>query len=164
MRINPDNRFLSSVRNTRPAEPAVRTPERHLSDSSGSRLNISVVFTSVEATLAALRKAAALASRLDARITLVVPEVVPYHLPLEKPPVVHEWNERRFRVMAAECPVETIVRFYLCRDAGETLVRELEPHSLVVVGGRRHWWPTNESRLARQLRQSGHEVVWAEKE
>ena len=36
-------------------------------------MNIAVVFTAVKSTLAALKKAGALASRLSARITLVVP-------------------------------------------------------------------------------------------
>jgi hypothetical protein len=50
----------------------------------------------------------------------------------------------------------------LCRDRVETLRKVLKPHSLVVIGGRRSWWPTPENRLARQLRRSGHEVVFAE--
>ncbi len=147
-----------------PTEPAVGTPTSSVNGETEARLNVSVVFTNVEATLAALRVAATLVSRLDGRITLMVPEVVPYHLPLEKPPVVHEWNEKRFRTMASGCPVETVVRFYLCRDAEETLAKELKPHSLVVIGGEKHWWPTRESRLAKQLRRAGHEVILTETE
>jgi hypothetical protein len=128
------------------------------------RLNIDVVFTSIDATLAALKKAAALANRLGARITLLVPQIVPYPLPLESPPVLLEWNERRFRVIAEECPVETSVHIYLCRDRVETLSAALKPYSLIVVGGRKRWWPTSESRLARTLRRAGHEVVFAEAE
>jgi hypothetical protein len=128
------------------------------------RLNVDVIFTSIDATLAALKKAAALASRLGARITLLVPQVVPYPLPLESPPVLLEWNERRFRVIAEECPVETTVHIYLCRDRFETFAAVLKPESLVVVGGRKLWWPTSESRLARALRRAGHEVLFAEAE
>jgi hypothetical protein len=128
------------------------------------RLNIDVVFTSMDTTLAALKKAAALADRLGARITLLVPQVVPYPLPLESPPVLLEWNERRFRVIAEECPVETTVHIYLCRDRVQTLLAVLRPDSLVVVGGRKRWWPTPESSLARRLRRGGHKVVFAEAE
>ena len=128
------------------------------------RLSVAVVFTSVEPTLAALRKAGALAHRLSGRITLLVPQVVPYPLPLTSPPVLLDWNERRFRVIADESPVETTVQIYLCRDHLETLRTVLSPHSLVVVGGRKRWWPTPEKRLARTLRRAGHEVIFTETE
>jgi hypothetical protein len=139
-----------------PAPPAI--------DDKKPRLNVAVVFTSVEATLAALREAGALANRLSGRITLLVPQVVPYPLPLTSPPVLLDWNERRFRVIASESPVETTVAIYLCRDRLETLTGVLSPRSLVVVGGRKRWWPTAEKRLARELRRAGHEVVFTETE
>jgi hypothetical protein len=142
--------------------PAPRVPGQRV--ISEPRLNVTVIFTSVESTMAALRTAGELAGKLGARITIMVPEVVPYHLPLNKPPVRHDWNQRRFRVIAAQSPVETAVRFYFCRDRDETLARELRPHSLVVVGGKKHWWPTRESRLATRLRTLGHEVIFTETE
>jgi len=138
-------------------------PELGLAEEAEPQLNIDVVFTSVEATLMALKKAAELANRLAARITLVVPQVVPYPLPLESPPVLLDWNERRLRVIAEESPVETTVQIYLCRDRLQTLCKVLKPHSVVVLGGFQRWWPTAESRLARHLRRAGHEVIVAEK-
>jgi hypothetical protein len=146
------------------AIPAIRVPDRQTASQPQSRLNISVIFTSVKGTMAALRTAGTLANRLGGRITLVVPEVVSYHVPLNQPPVQHEWNERRFRVLAAGTPVETTIRFYYCRDRDETLARVLKPHSLVVLGERRQWWPTAEGRLARTLRHLGHEVILTETE
>ena len=110
-------------------------------------LNITVVFTSVEATLAALKEAGVLAGRLCGHITLVVPQVVPYPLPLTSPPVLLDWSERRFRVIASDSPVETKVALYLCRDRVETLTALLSPHSLVVLGGRKRWWPTARNTL-----------------
>jgi hypothetical protein len=127
-------------------------------------LNISVVFTSVAATLAALKQAGSLANRLGAHITLVVPQIVPRPLPLDSPPVLVDWNENRFRTIASETPVDTAVQIYLCRDRWETLASVLKPHSLVVIGGRKRWWPTAESRLANKLRKAGHEVVFTETE
>ena len=130
-----------------------------------SRFEIAVVFTSVEATLAALKAAGSLAYRLGGRITIIVPQVVPFPLQLTSPPVLLEWNERRFRVIARESPVETAVRFYLCRDRMETLTKVLNGHSLVVLGGgKRRWWPTPERRLARKLRRAGHQVILTETE
>jgi hypothetical protein len=129
-----------------------------------TRLNIAVVFTTVDATLAALRKAGALANRLGAHITLMVPQVVPYPLPLESPPVLIDWNERRFRVIAEESPVDTTVRLYLCRDRVAALLNALSPQSMVVLGGPKRWWPTSETILARKLRNAGHEVILVETE
>jgi hypothetical protein len=65
--------------------PATGHPERRTSVEAGQGLSIAVVLTSVESTLSALKEAGALASSLGARITLLVPQVVPYPLPLETP-------------------------------------------------------------------------------
>jgi len=129
-----------------------------------SSLNINVVFTSVEATLMALKAAGALANRLCGHITLLVPQVVPYPLPLTSPPILLDWNERRFRVMASDSPVETQVLLYLCRDRAKTLAEVLRPHSIVVLGGPKRWWPTPETRLAKTLRRAGHDVIFKETE
>jgi len=128
------------------------------------QLNIAVVFTSVESTLAALKEAGTLAQSLGAQITLLVPQVVPYPLPLESPPVLVDFNEKRFHVIASQSPVKTTVCIYLCRDQIETLRGVLRPGSIVVIGGRKRWWPTREARLAHKLRKCGHEVLFKETE
>ena len=128
------------------------------------KLDIAVVFTSVESTLAALKDAGHLAHSLGARIILVVPQEVPFPAPLESPPVLVEFNENRFRAIASESPVETSVQIYLCRDRLETLLWALQPGSIVVLGGKKRWWPTKDERLARQLRRAGYEVLFKETE
>jgi hypothetical protein len=144
--------------------PRTGHPTRPIGEEADQKLNIAVVFTSVESTLAALKEAGNLANSLGAKITLVVPQVVPYPLPLETPPVLVEFNEHRFRVLASESPVETSVQVYLCRDRLEMLLRTLSPNSLVVIGGRKKWWPTNEKLTARRLRKAGHKVLFIETE
>jgi hypothetical protein len=136
---------------TRPAAPELE--ERDPS------VNISVLFTSLCATLAALKRAGELAHSLGVRLTLLAPQIVPFPLPLESPPVLLDWNEHRFSAIAQKSPVETTVRIYLCRDRMETLASVLRPHSIVVVGARERWWPTAEERMARKLRRAGHEVI-----
>lgn len=126
-----------------------------------SRLNISVVFTSVNPTLAALQKAAGLATRLAARITLLAPQVVPYPRPLEGSPE-SVWQARRFHVNTEDGPIEMRVQLCPCRDRVQALISVLKQHSLVVLGGRKRWWPTWETRLARALRRAGHEVIVVE--
>jgi hypothetical protein len=142
----------------------VAAPRAGVGKDAEARLNISVVFTSVEATLEALNRAGELASRLSGHITLLVPQIVPYPLPLSSPPVLLDWNERRFSLIASKSPVATRVMLYLCRDRLEILMEALAPRSLVVLGGRRRWWPTAERRLSWKLRRAGHEVVFAEME
>jgi hypothetical protein len=144
--------------------PVTGMPARPLAEESDSKLDIFVVFTSVEATLTALKEAGDLAATLGGRITLIVPQIVPYPLPLTSPPVLVDFNERRLRVIASHCRVETRVSIYLCRDPLETLKSVLKAGSLVVVGAQKHWWPTREKRLAAKLRHSGYEVVVTERE
>src|SRR6266496_1200251 len=66
--------------------PAPGYPARPRAEEA-QRLSIAVISTSIESTIAAMKKAGAFASSLGARITLVVPQVVPFPLPLESPPV-----------------------------------------------------------------------------
>ncbi len=154
--------FLALERVVSPAAGHPAWPE---TEQRNERLNITVIFTSVEATLAALRRAGALAGSLGARITLLALQVVPFPLPLESPPVLLDWNERRFRTIAGRSPVETTVRLYLCRDRIETVKSALGANSVIVIGGTASWWPfTAEKRLARALRRAGHEIVFAETE
>lgn len=146
---------FESVLTTAPGEPRTEQIVDH-----EPCLNIVVVFTSVDDTLVALKEAAVLASRLCGRVTLIVPQVVPYPLPLTSPPVLVDWSERRFHVIASDCPIETKVLIYLCRDKVKALTGVLNPRSVVVLGGRKRWWPTRESWLARTLRRAGHEVIF----
>jgi hypothetical protein len=106
--------------------------------------------------------AAALASGLSAHITLVVPQVVPYPLPLENPQVVLEFTQKRLGEVASHTPVETTIRHYLCRDRLVTLSAVLKPGSIVVIGARKKWLPTREKILARRLRRFGHDVILTE--
>jgi hypothetical protein len=138
--------------------------ERPGIDQEDSGLNIAVIFTSVNATIAALKRAGWLAESLGARITLLVPQVVPYALPLTSPPVLLEFQENRFREIAKESPVEIRVQLYLCRDSLETLKAVLNPRSLIVVGGRKRFWPRREKNLVRSLRRASYEVIFTEME
>jgi hypothetical protein len=116
--------------------------------------------TNLKGTFRAVRAAAVLAQGLGARIRLVAPQVVPYILPLTSPPVSTGFTEQRLRSMALESPVETRIDIRVCRDPWVMLRSTLPPRSLIVLGARRHWWPTRESRLARRLKRLGHQILW----
>jgi len=146
--------------------PAKRRPAQPGVGEADNRLSIFVVFTSVGSTLTALKEAGRLAASLDARITLLVPQVVPHPLPLERPPVPVEFIEKRFRVIAGQGSVETRVQIYLCRDRFQTLTSLLGPGAIVVLGGRRkrQFWPTRDEALAKELLRAGFEVIFKETE
>jgi hypothetical protein len=164
LRSNVEGSYSMSRAEERILNPAAGRPPSTARLDADWKLNIAVVFTAVESTLAALKHAGVLASNLGACISLLVPQVVPYPLPLNNSPVSPSFNERRFRVIAGQSRVETRVAVYLCRDRMEILKAVLKPHSLVVVGGRRTWLPTSEKRLAAGLRRAGHEVIFSEME
>ncbi len=127
---------------------------------TSQRLQIVVVFTFVQATVSALKKAATLAKGLNARVTLVAPHVVPYPLEIENPLVQLAFAERRLNEIASQSPVETTVRLYLCRNPLQTLIAVLKPNSLVIVGGYKRWWETKEQKLALNLHRFGHQVIF----
>ena len=129
-------------------------------------LEVSVIFTDAPGTLAALRAAGTLADGLGTRIKLVVPLAVPYAFPLDRPPVPVAFTEKLLLDLACRAVqafLETAICLYLCRDRLQTLLEVLEPHSLVVIGGRKHWWPTAETRLAQALRSKGHQGVFIDR-
>ncbi len=140
--------------------PTIEHPWSPAEEGAHQKLNVSVVFTSVKSTLGALKEAGRLASNLRVNIVLVVPQTVPYPLPVEAPPVTVEYSEKRFRVIASESQVETSVQIYLCRDRFKALTSVLRPGAIVVLGGRKRWWPTKDEILARKLSRAGYEVVF----
>src|SRR6266540_5061632 len=123
---------------------------------AGCPFHIHIVYTGEDRTLSALRRASELARGLDTKVHIMVPQIVPYPLPLTSPPVLLEFNERRFRAIAKDQPVETSVEIYLCRDRTVMLRDNLKPNSLVLIGTHLQWWPIRERILARSLRRLGH--------
>ena len=126
------------------------------------QLEVVVIFTNTAGTLAALQMADRLAKRLDARLRLLLPYEVPYALPLTQPAVPVEFLEGQLQAVACKVPIEISAHVFLCRDKRRSLKLILKPHSLVVIGGRKRWWPTQEQRLVSLLKKGGHHVVFAE--
>ena len=133
----------------------------------GAGLHVHVVCTNLEGAnfksiRAAYRLAGVLARDLGARVTLLAAHVVPYPLPLEKPPVAIEFIEQAVVRMVGEQEVETAIAIRLCRDSEETIRGALAPGSVVVIGGRKRWWSIREWMLAWKLRRDGHHVIYAD--
>ena len=125
------------------------------------KLQIQLVFTGFATAKAALAAAGQYARDLGARITILAAQVVPYPLPLEKPPVDVALLERGLGVLAAAQPLEIAIQIYLCRDRWEAIRNALPRESTVIIGGRRRWWrPSTEQRFAGVLRRDGHRVIF----
>lgn len=125
----------------------------------GGAFEVVVVHTTTTGTVEALKTAASLARDLGARIRVLVPQIVPFPLPLAAPPVPAEFTERRFRTVIAGARIETRVDIRVCRDRVQMVSSSLKPRSLVVMAPGAPWWPWPEVWLARQLRRQGHHVV-----
>jgi hypothetical protein len=121
-------------------------------------LEIVVLHTTITETLQALKAAAHLAHGLSARIRLLVLEVVPYPLSLDHPTVPLPFTHRRFRTLADKAAIDTRVDIHLVRDRDATIHSLLEPHSVIVTGAKRSFWPTS---LAKRLERAGHQVMYA---
>ena len=128
-------------------------------------LEVNVVFTEPQATAAALRAAEAFARGLGAYIRLRAAIIVPLRLPLDRPPVSVRFMEQLLSDLAGQPEQDgsdVTVHLYVCRDWLGALSQVLKPDSLVVIGGRKHWWPTAARRMARALRAEGHRVVFVD--
>ncbi len=135
-------------------------PQSPIRDPQSSSLPVAVVYTSASATVLALKRAGNLAKELDARIRVIVPQVVPYPLPLDQPAVYPERAARRFLTRIDGHSIESQIEVLLCRDAAQAIHQMVAPESLLVLGGRASWWPTREKRLAKDLRRAGHHVIF----
>jgi hypothetical protein len=127
------------------------------------QLEVNVIFTDHAATAVALQYAVSLARDLSGRITLRAPLAVPLRLSLDESPVSVRFMERSLSDLVCrlgEDAAGVTVHLYLCRDPLEALLEVLSPGSLVVIGGRKRWWATEESRIAKALRSQGHRVVF----
>ncbi len=124
-------------------------------------LAITVLYTAVRPTLAALRQAASLARDLGATIRILQVRVVPYPLSLECPPTDPEVLARNIRTLAEGQPIRTRIEICYGRDPLDSLLFSLQPNSLVLIGLKRTWWPCRERRWAKQLTRHGHHVIFA---
>jgi hypothetical protein len=163
--LSPQNRqWMGTMTNQYKGLTAARRVNSETAEGPGPRdLVVNVIFTDPEGTALALETAGSLAGSLGASIQLLAAQAVPYRLPLDEPQVSVRFAERLLSDLVDgldQDAFETSARLYLCRNRLETLMRVLRPNSLVVIGGRKRWWPTAASRMARALRSKGHQVVF----
>lgn len=154
----------SSVRSTAAAGlPAPLVSWRTVGEQSPSRLEVNLIFTTQQATFCALETVECLARDLGACIRLRAAIVVPYALPVDESPVSIPFLERSLFDLINRLErdgFEATAHLYFCSDREKALLQVLEPNALVVVAGKKRWWPTDTTRLAKALRSQEHRVIF----
>jgi hypothetical protein len=133
---------------------------REIADQASAipALRVIVVYTFVEEALRVCSQTAQFVEQLGMTLRILVPVVVPYPLPIERPPVDPQFIAHGIIEACAGVDVPVRIDVRLCRDRLQCVGHELERPSIVVLPRRRRWaW--GERRLERTLRRDGYEVV-----
>ncbi|HTK29253.1 MAG TPA: outer membrane beta-barrel protein [Vicinamibacterales bacterium] len=121
---------------------------------------VHVVATTPEGTRSALRMAVPLARGANARLLVLVPQVVPYVVDGDRPLESADVAVRRLRDMVEALDAEAAIRVCLCRRF-EDVSRLLPSGATVVVGGEAaRWLPSEVQRLVRCISKLGHDVMF----
>ena len=128
-------------------------------DGYAGELDVVVPYTEWSVTDALLKRVVALTAGLSARLTLVAVHTVPYPASFGCPAAVHAHLVEQLVDLASRCPVPVNPQVVLARGRSEGFCHVLKPESIVLVGARKHWWRTDEEKLARSLARDGHKVV-----
>jgi hypothetical protein len=123
---------------------------------------ISVVYTTVDDTLEAARVGSDLANAMGVPLRLIHFRTVPPQVPVDALGGVSPLETSDFLQRLWRMGIHARVRVYLCRDETSTLGFALREHSIVVIGGRRSWWPTRAERWRHALEGAGHFVVFVD--
>jgi hypothetical protein len=156
------NKQYSHAVETAPGKTVTQKPSTGFAEGP---LEVNVIFTDQTSTAAALAVAQSFARELGAHIHLQFAVEVPFPLELERPGVSVPFLQEQLSKVLADVEkdgVEARAHLYLCRDRVHALQHALKPNSLVVIGGRKRWWPTPEGRIARALRARGHRIIYVD--
>ncbi len=138
------------------AQPPKETPR----DSHAPRLtDIYVIFTTADETMAALRVAADLAQSSDGSVRLVDFRVVPVGAPVEAPTGRSPIEMGGFLDRVRTEGIDVRANVYVCRSVRCAVPEVFRDRSLIVLGGRHHWWSTRTGRLRQILERAGHFVL-----
>lgn len=126
----------------------------HHSAGVDSRLHLTVLYITLEGTLAGLQAAAVLAGDLNARIDLLTIQVVSHPLSFERPQVPIWFYSRLMDALASQAGLDEVTaRVCLCRDRKQCLQQVLRPRSLVVMV---------EKKVEQWLASLGYQVVFVD--
>jgi hypothetical protein len=123
---------------------------------------VSVVYTTVADTFEATRVAADLANAMQVPLRVVHFRTVPRQVPVDRPDGLSPIETDAFIGRLRGAGIAARVRVYLGRDEASTISYAFRPNSIVVIGGRRSWWPTRAERWRHALEGAGHFVVFVD--
>jgi hypothetical protein len=121
-----------------------------------------VLFTTIDATLAAARIGHDFATALSVPLKLVHVRTVPYPLSVDAPAGLSPLQTEAFLERLGAAGVDAEIRVVLCRDERRALPTAVPAHSLIVFADRRRWWPTRTGRWHRVLESAGYYVVFVD--
>ena len=121
-------------------------------------LDVVVPFTTPQLTRLALKKAEELASEIPSRIRILRMQRVPFPLDISHSPVSLAILREQTRQVARGIRTEEII-IYLTRNAEETLLKTLQPNSVLVIASHRRLWRTAQERLKKLCTRHGHQVA-----
>src|SRR6476620_10171032 len=102
--------------------------------TAANQPTIHVVATSIEGTRAALATAIPLARGARARLIMLVPQIVPYPLAVDRPTDATAFTERRYRDLVEEVNGDAAIKVCLCRTIRD-IEQAIPPSTTVVLGG-----------------------------
>jgi hypothetical protein len=121
-------------------------------------LDIVVPYTTPYLTRLALKKAEELASQIPSKIRVLRMQRVPFPLDVHHSPVSLDTLREQTRQVARGIPASEIL-IYLTRDPQETLLKALQPDSILVIASRKRWWRTSQERLKTLCEKKGYQVA-----
>src|SRR5215469_4907991 len=119
-----------------------RVKEEGATQQAAGDLCITVLFSDPRRTRWALTSGMKLAQDLNASFQIVALRVVPYPLPLDKPPIPRAFTEQQILELTKDLPIPVTVHIYDCRNPETTLLEVLPPASVLIAGLRKTWWPS----------------------
>ena len=145
-----------------PAIAQTAAPLLKQSASDSHPLDVYVIFTEAETTRRTLQAVHRLTQGLTVRLSVIVPQVIPYPLPLDEPAVPLPFTREALLEILKPEETETRVSIFLCRDRMEGIRAAVTAGSLLIVGATtRRWW-NSAARLSRNLEQNGYRVILIE--
>lgn len=130
-------------------------------DSSGRQgaIEIAIPYTEWALGLAAMNRAAELASKLPAAIRLIAVHTVPYPMQFGCLAAVHAHLVEQLVDLASRSQLAVQPQVVLARSRREGFRGALAAESIVLVASRRRPWKTAEERLAAMLAAEGYKVA-----
>lgn len=128
-------------------------------DAFAGEIELVVPYTSLPIARALLQRAQVLTAGLQARIKLLAVHSVPYPADFRCPTSAHAFLVDQLMELAAECSLPVNPQVILARSREEGFRYALNSESTILLGTHRHFWRTEEERLARMLVSDGHKVA-----